>query len=89
MTHMLDSMPPSLRVLGPVTLGLLVTALVFESVCALGRTSNGWAVEVHGGKDNADRLAAKYGFVNKGQVSSTPHVTFRLHRVANADITCC
>ena len=70
-------MTVSLQAPGSVTLGLLVTVLVFESVCALRRTTNGWAVEVHGGKDNADRLADKYGFVNKGQVSSTPQMTLR------------
>lgn len=30
--------------------------------------ANVWAVEVDGGKEEADALAAKYQFVNKGQV---------------------
>ena len=32
------------------------------------RYSNDWAVEVNGGATEADRLAAKHGFVNMGQV---------------------
>lgn len=31
--------------------------------------SDSWVVEVKGGKDEADRLADGYGFVNLGQVS--------------------
>ena len=31
--------------------------------------TNVWAVEVDGGEEEADALAAKYHFVNKGQVS--------------------
>ena len=31
--------------------------------------TNSWAVEVEGGRSDADALAAKYGFVNKGTVS--------------------
>ena len=31
--------------------------------------ANVWAVEVEGGESAADALAAKYGFVNRGQVS--------------------
>ena len=31
--------------------------------------TNSWAVEVEGGGSDADALAAKYGFINKGSVS--------------------
>ena len=75
-------MTASLQALGAVMLGLFVTALVFESACALRRTTNGWAVEVLGGKENADSLADKYGFVNKGQVSPT-------NGVASVNRICC
>ena len=32
--------------------------------------TNSWAVQVEGGSSAAEALAAKYGFINKGQVSS-------------------
>ena len=32
--------------------------------------TNVWAVEVEGGKEQADALASKYHFENKGQVSA-------------------
>ena len=31
--------------------------------------TNSWAVEVNGGKQVADDIARKHGFINKGQVS--------------------
>ena len=31
--------------------------------------TNSWAVEVNGGKEVADNIARKHGFINKGQVS--------------------
>ena len=33
--------------------------------------ANIWAVEIDGGKEEADALARKYHFVNKGQVMQT------------------
>ena len=39
--------------------------------------TNVWAVEVEGGKGNADAVAKKYNFENKGQVS---HINDQLHR---------
>ena len=32
--------------------------------------ANVWAVQVDGGREEADALAKKYNFINKGQVSS-------------------
>ena len=32
--------------------------------------TNSWAVEVNGGKEVADNIARKHGFINKGQVSN-------------------
>ena len=31
--------------------------------------SNSWAVEIKGGRDKADQIAAKYDFINLGPVS--------------------
>ena len=31
--------------------------------------SNSWAVEIRGGRDKADQIAAKYDFINLGPVS--------------------
>ena len=31
--------------------------------------SNRWSVQIEGGKDEADRLASKHGFINEGKVS--------------------
>ena len=50
-----------------------------SAVCvaaAAGRTgspplyTNSWAVQMDGGPSAAETLAAKYGFINKGQVST-------------------
>ena len=30
--------------------------------------SNRWSVQIEGGKDEADRLATKHGFINEGKV---------------------
>lgn len=30
--------------------------------------TNSWAVQINGGHDLADRIAASHGFINKGQV---------------------
>ena len=35
------------------------------------RYSNSWAVEVTGGKDKADEIAERHGFINLGAVSMT------------------
>ena len=35
------------------------------------RYSNDWAVEVSGGVEMADQLAAKHGFINMGQVKES------------------
>ena len=40
------------------------------------RYSNSWAVEVTGGKDKADEIAERHGFINLGAVSMT--MTFLL-----------
>ena len=39
--------------------------------CADGHTpyTNSWAVEVHGGRQVADKLAREHGFFNAGEVS--------------------
>lgn len=31
--------------------------------------SNTWAIQIDGGKDEADRIAKKLGYINTGQVS--------------------
>ena len=54
---------------------LSVVSVVFVSLCA-GRVSgweqlftNSWVVEVDGGREVADAVAKRHGFVNLGQVS--------------------
>ena len=37
---------------------------------ALALYANVWAVRVEGGREEADALAKKYNFINKGQVSN-------------------
>lgn len=54
----------------PIPSTVLVLVVCFAVVVpgsALHYT-NVWAVEVEGGKENADSLAIKYNFENKGQV---------------------
>ena len=42
----------------------------FSAVVCLSdiKYSNRWSVQVDGGKEEADRLAKKHGFVNEGKV---------------------
>lgn len=55
----------------------LLPFLFFLICCAVAATganentyfTNEWIVELGGGKQKADRLAAKYGYVNRGLVS--------------------
>ena len=42
------------------------------------RYSNSWAVEVIGGKDKADEIAERHGFINLGAVSMTLIFLFTL-----------
>ena len=42
------------------------------------RYSNSWAVEVTGGKDKADEIAERHGFINLGAVSMTLIFLFTL-----------
>lgn len=37
--------------------------------------TNHWAVRITGGQEQADRIAAKYGYINFGQVMMTPFVS--------------
>ena len=63
---------------------LVLASHYFVSLMAapLGtRYSNSFAVGVQGGRDKADKIAAKYGFTNMGPVSiyllfQSVHVTF-------------
>ena len=48
--------------------------------------TNAWAVEVEGGEKVADELAAKYGFINKGQVSWKFCKLSIMHTVLCADL---
>lgn len=38
-----------------------------------GVFTNSWAVEVTGGSEAADQLAAKHGFINHGSVSTVTY----------------
>ena len=52
-------------------MGSTVLLVVYLSAMVRGSTphyTNTWAVEVEGGKEQADAVAEKYNFVNKGQV---------------------
>lgn len=49
---------------------LTVACVVAVSCSTHTLYANSWAVEIEGGKDAADALAQKYGFENRGQVSS-------------------
>ena len=47
---------------------VLLTA--FSTNCATATMTNSWAVQItSGGKQAADELASKYGFINLGRVS--------------------
>ena len=52
----------------------LLCALIIGSYCysvsRAAQYSNSFAVEVQGGRDKADEIAAKYGFTNMGPVST-------------------
>ena len=52
------------------TLSALVLSATFWQSEATRTYTNSWAVSVKGGSSAADQLASKYGFINKGQVSS-------------------
>ncbi len=59
---------------------MLLAVVLCLSLLAVGRTttlnrkeqfqrmSNSWAVEIDGGEERANKIAAKYGLVNLGQV---------------------
>ena len=42
---------------------------VVQQVSQIVHYSNTWAVEVHGGPEEADVLAQEHGLINRGQVS--------------------
>ena len=55
---------------GPLRLCVLVLASYYSvSLAAEEMESNSFVVEVQGGRDRADEIAAKYDFINMGQVS--------------------
>ena len=47
---------------------ILTPAVISVDPTAI-KWSNSWAVEIRGGRDKADQIAAKYDFINLGQVS--------------------
>lgn len=55
---------PTLALCVLAMLGMLVVGMAEEK-----RYANSWAVEVQGSRETADKVAAKYGFVNRGPVS--------------------
>ena len=64
-----------------------MSSATHDSMILLGILSI-WAIKIQGGAVNAERLARKYGFINKGKVGwilSTSNAFLRL--VAKADIS--
>ena len=48
---------------------LCVTVLLLSALqCSRGSYSDSWAVQIHGGEEEAARLAIKHGFINRGKV---------------------
>ena len=49
---------------------ILVSSVSISGVLCLSemKYSNQWSLQIDGGKDEADRLAKKHGFVNEGKV---------------------
>ena len=61
--------------------GLLTALLAAAAVSGEDRYSRNWAVELRGTKADADRIAAKHGFLNHGPVC----FQISLH----LDLSCC
>ena len=54
-----------------VAVSIFSPSTAFDTDAATAKPyTNIWAVEVNGSKEEADALAAKHHFVNKGQVSA-------------------
>ncbi|XP_069818550.1 proprotein convertase subtilisin/kexin type 4 isoform X2 [Dendropsophus ebraccatus] len=61
--------------------GAALTLLIWLPLgLALRVYTNSWAVKVPGGPEEADRIARKYGFINKGQVIHGSHYYHLQHR---------
>ena len=52
-------------------LQVLLSSILLTYIQSLSdiKYSNQWSVQIDGGKEEADRLAKKHGFVNEGKVS--------------------
>ena len=48
---------------------------------ALALYANVWAVRVEGGREEADTLAKKYNFINKGQVRALSRICMHAKRI--------
>ena len=68
----------------PISSKLLLAEATAQQRTQVVRYSNTWAVEVHGGAEEADMLAQKHGLINRGQVNLShrynqiPQTTFLL-----------